>query len=163
MNPHPTLFSAPRVRQRAAALIQNDGRVLLHRVVGDVFWALPGGGIEAGESAAEAVVRELQEELGETVKPGVLACVVENFFTCAGTGYHEIGLCLQATLQPGSPLMAGPGPYAGVEGARALEFAWFTADELEQGDVRPAFLRGFLQQWLLVGMLGVVHVVHRDG
>ena len=73
--PHP---SPLRVRQRAAALIQSEGRVLLHRVVGDAFWALPGGGIDAGETAAQALVRELQEELGQPVEPGALACVVET-------------------------------------------------------------------------------------
>lgn len=163
MNNHPTFSSAPRIRQRAAALIQSDGRVLLHRVVGDAFWALPGGGIEAGESAAQALARELQEELGETVEPGALACVVENFFTYGGKAYHEIGLYLQATLRPGSPLLAGPGPYAGVEDSRALEFAWWGPDALQTVDVRPGFLRGFLQQWLLLGRLGVAHIVHRDG
>ena len=93
--PHPRPF---RVRQRAAALIQSEGRVLLHRVVGDAFWALPGAGIEAGETAVQALVRELQEELGQPMEPGALACVVENFFTYAGTSYHEIG-CICTLLR----------------------------------------------------------------
>ena len=93
--PHP---SPLLVRQRAAAVIQSEGRVLLHRVVGDAFWALSGGGIEAGETAAQALVRELQEELGQPMEPGALACVVENFFTYAGTSYHEIG-CICTLLR----------------------------------------------------------------
>lgn len=161
MNAIPPLSTAPRVRQRAAALIQSEGRVLLLRVVGDAFWAVPGGGIEVGESAAQALVRELQEELGEPVEPGALACVVENFFIYAGTAYHEIGLYLQATLLPPSPLLVGPGPYAGVEGERALEFAWFSPAEMDGIEVRPAFLRGFLPQWLRQGRLEVAHIVHR--
>ena len=32
-------------------------------------WSLPGGRVEAGESLREAVVREVQEELGITVRP----------------------------------------------------------------------------------------------
>ena len=157
--PHPRPL---RVRQRAAALIQSEGRVLLHRVVGDAFWALPGGGIEAGETAAQALVRELQEELGQPVEPGALACVVENFFTYAGTAYHEIGLYLHATPLHGGLLLSRPGPYAGVEGSRALEFAWFGPDELEGIDVRPAFLAAHLRHWLVHGRAEVAHIVHRD-
>ena len=105
--PHPSPF---QVRQRAAALIQSEGRVLLHRVVGDAFWALPGGGIDAGETAAQALVRELQEELGQPMEPGALACVVENFFTYAGTSYHEIGLYLHATPPPEACCCRARGP-----------------------------------------------------
>ena len=158
----PSLSRAPHLRQRAAGLIQREGRVLLHRVVGDAFWALPGGGIEAGESAAQALVRELQEELGQAVEPGALACVVENFFTYAGATYHEIGLYLHAEPLPGSQLLSGPGPYVGVEGPRALEFAWFSPSELGNLEVRPAFLKDFLQRWLAQGALEVAHIVHRD-
>ena len=52
-----------------AALLVRDGRVLLcHRSAGrrwypDV-WDLPGGHVEAGETAVEALARELKEELG---------------------------------------------------------------------------------------------------
>ena len=51
-------------------LFDNAGDVLLVRFVvpraeGEfVFWALPGGEIEAGESEIEAAVREVKEELG---------------------------------------------------------------------------------------------------
>ena len=49
---------------RAAAVLVHDGAVLLHRLEGDPYWALPGGRVELGESGAETVVREMQEELG---------------------------------------------------------------------------------------------------
>ncbi len=35
-------------------------------------WCFPGGGIEPGESQAEALVREMQEELAIDVEPGEL-------------------------------------------------------------------------------------------
>ncbi len=35
-----------------------------HRHDGREYWALPGGGVEAGEAAEEAVVREVLEECG---------------------------------------------------------------------------------------------------
>ena len=61
----------PVPRQAARAiLLDAGGRVLLIHFAmprgGDIytFWATPGGGIEAGETAMAAVRRELQEELG---------------------------------------------------------------------------------------------------
>lgn len=157
--------ASPRIRLRAAALVCRSGQVLLHRAEGDAFWAVPGGGIEPGESAAQALVREMHEELGVQVVPGTLACVVENFFTYSGVAYHETGLYLHAEPAPGGLLDASSGPYTGAEGHRRLEFAWFGAADLAGLDLRPAFLREALaavvrrdpgDAW------PVQHVVHRD-
>lgn len=52
----------------ACALIDADGRILLaQRPEGKSMaglWEFPGGKIEAGETAQEAIIRELHEELG---------------------------------------------------------------------------------------------------
>jgi len=50
-----------------------EGRVLLVRTAyGESRWQLPGGFVEAGESLAEALQRELREELGAEVAVGSL-------------------------------------------------------------------------------------------
>lgn len=66
--------SGLRIRQAARGLvIDDDGRVLLvrfdfpprpDRPVVATVWATPGGGIDAGESAVQALKRELIEEIG---------------------------------------------------------------------------------------------------
>lgn len=38
-----------RFQLRAAAVVVHGGFVLLHRLQGDAFWALPGGRVEPGE------------------------------------------------------------------------------------------------------------------
>jgi 8-oxo-dGTP diphosphatase len=64
--------TAPGRDQIVTALVACDGRVLLcHRSPGrrwypDV-WDLPGGHVEAGESPARALVREVHEELGVSI------------------------------------------------------------------------------------------------
>lgn len=161
--PPPSRFpcSPPTVRLRAAAIIRRSGQVLLHRAEGDRFWALPGGGIEPGECAAQALVRELQEELHTLVVPGALACVVENFFTLAGVSHHETGLYLLAEPASGSLLERSAGPYQGTEGHRRLEFAWFEMADLQHIDLRPCFLREALSA-IGRGDGRVLHAVHRD-
>jgi len=56
-----------RIRPAARAIVLDpDDRILLVRFEfpDGTFWATPGGGIEAGESAEDAVRRELVEETG---------------------------------------------------------------------------------------------------
>ncbi len=54
----------------AATAIIHDaaGRVLMVYSI-DQYWSTPGGALDPGETAAEGVVREIQEELGITVEP----------------------------------------------------------------------------------------------
>lgn len=55
------------IRIAAALLIGADGRTLLVRKRGTQAFMQPGGKIDAGETAAVALVRELHEELGLVV------------------------------------------------------------------------------------------------
>ncbi|HEY0258620.1 MAG TPA: NUDIX domain-containing protein [Lacisediminihabitans sp.] len=64
--------SPVRLRIVAALLVDVDGRALLVRKRGTRRFMQPGGKPEAGESAEDALVRELKEELGLQVAPGDL-------------------------------------------------------------------------------------------
>jgi 8-oxo-dGTP diphosphatase len=72
----------------AAALVDRDGRVLMQRRPDDRqhggLWEFPGGKLERGEGAIDALVRELREELAITVSPE--ACLPLGFaISDAGT------------------------------------------------------------------------------
>jgi 8-oxo-dGTP pyrophosphatase MutT (NUDIX family) len=78
----PTLLEPTRVRAGAFCL-DDEGRILLHH--GDpgngmgAIYETPGGGVEAGETPAEAVVRELEEEAGLHVEVERQLAVVWRF------------------------------------------------------------------------------------
>ena len=58
------------IRPRACgALIHGDTILMVqHREPSRSYWTLPGGGVEAGETPAEAAVREVREETGLRVR-----------------------------------------------------------------------------------------------
>ena len=59
--------STLRRASAAAAVFDEQGRILLHQRSDNGNWALPGGAIELGETAEQAVVREVCEETGYEV------------------------------------------------------------------------------------------------
>lgn len=70
--------NAKQARKRVSADVivrDPDGRILLVDPAYKPDWDLPGGMAEANEPPAEAVRRELREELGLTVTVGDLLCV----------------------------------------------------------------------------------------
>ncbi len=83
----------PLVLVVAVALVDPDGRVLIaQRPEGKSMaglWEFPGGKIETGESPEDALIRELQEELGITVKEACLAP-----FTFASHAYDTFRLLM---------------------------------------------------------------------
>ena len=67
----------PLVLVAACALIDPDGRVLIaQRPAGKSMaglWEFPGGKVEKGEKPEDTVIREMNEELGITIKEACLA------------------------------------------------------------------------------------------
>ena len=57
------------IRIAAALVVRPDGETLLVRKRGTTDFMQPGGKIEAGETPLDALVRELQEEIGITIDP----------------------------------------------------------------------------------------------
>lgn len=119
---------------RVAGVAVTPTHVLLHHYVKDTHWSLPGGHVEAGESAAIALRREMQEETGLTVKVGRLLWVMENFFNDNGkdvNDHHELGLYFLMHFAPGSKAyrcetFIGLEAFEPATGSNLrLEFRWF--------------------------------------
>jgi 8-oxo-dGTP diphosphatase len=132
---------------RSAAVIIEDGRVaLIERVrAGQTYFVFPGGGIEAGETAEEACVREIHEELGLEVRLGPLAAVVEfkggeQLYYLARIVGGEFG------TGEGEELTADPDSEAG-----SYRPVWVDLTGLGDHDVRPGALAEALQSHSLSG------------
>jgi ADP-ribose pyrophosphatase YjhB (NUDIX family) len=64
MNSSDTIYRRTGV---TAVVFNKESEILLQKRVDNGDWALPGGAIDIGESAEEAVIREVREETGYAV------------------------------------------------------------------------------------------------
>ncbi|RIK43235.1 MAG: hypothetical protein DCC55_06400 [Chloroflexi bacterium] len=107
-----------------AAIIDEDGRILLIRRADNGLWAMPGGGFEVGETPAEGAVREAFEETGVRCRPLALVGVFDSRL-CGTVSQHHlyqfVFLCRpEAGVEPVEP--SHPNEVKGM--------AWFAEDNL---------------------------------
>ncbi|CAM5533426.1 NUDIX domain-containing protein [Streptomyces viridochromogenes] len=75
----PTAPKANSIVPSVTAVTLNDaGEVLLIHKTDNNLWALPGGGVDVGESAPDAAVRETKEETGFNVEVTSLVGIYTN-------------------------------------------------------------------------------------
>jgi ADP-ribose pyrophosphatase YjhB (NUDIX family) len=103
---------APRANSLVPAVnvvvVNHAGAILLIRRTDNGNWALPGGGIDLGESVAQAAVRETFEESGiECVITGIVGIYSDPkhviFYTSDGEARQELSIVLTARLLGGQP------------------------------------------------------------
>jgi 8-oxo-dGTP diphosphatase len=114
-----TISSPPEVCV-GAVVVEDDRLLLVRRGRGAAAgsWSVPGGRVDAGETLAEAVVRELREETG-------LEGVCDRFVGWVeriGAGYHYVILDFEVELLPGQD--------EAVAADDASEVAWVPLDEV---------------------------------
>ncbi len=75
-----TIEDKPKVIEKVAWTYIRDGKVLMARSREQTLFYCPGGKIESGETHVQALVREIDEELGVSIVPDTIEafCLVEG-------------------------------------------------------------------------------------
>lgn len=90
--------------------VEDDKILMIHRKRdGEVYYVVPGGGVEEGETVVEAAYRETDEETGLVIELGELLWE-RPFSTPIGndTTIEQIEYAYLITQFSGTPILSGP-------------------------------------------------------
>lgn len=110
-----------------AAIIDDQARILLIRRADNGLWAMPGGVLEVGETAAEGVVREALEESGVYSEAVGLVGIFDSRFCGTKSRHHLYQIVFLCR-----PLDKPPVALAS-HAHEVLESAWFADATLPEG------------------------------
>lgn len=111
-------------------VIEHEGRILLvQENKPGRRWYLPAGGVEAGETIAEAAIRETAEEAGVAIKPRGLIAIDESWLPAKNT------LCLKWRSILTADVDGDPSP-KDFEDEHSIRAGWFARAEIEGLELR---------------------------
>lgn len=101
----------------ATVAVIHEGRILLTKREDFEVWCLPGGGVEAGESLAQAAIREVKEETGLDVEITHLVGAYSRL-----GGFPDVHALLYAARPIGGEIRLQPG--------ETVDVRYFSSTEL---------------------------------
>ncbi len=141
----------------ARGVCVKEGKILLCENKKRGFFYLPGGHVEHQESAAQALIRELDEEVGVRFSVQKFLGVFEYVFIPDNSGKchnHEYNFIFQVDA-PEVLVTENPGSLED-----GIAFAWVALSDLDQTSFKPTRLKEPLMDWLKAGaQAGLVTVI----
>lgn len=118
-----------KIRIRVAAIILENENLLLiaHKKQNDIYWLLPGGGVNFGESLDSALKRELMEELGVSINVGEIALISDSIDPAGNR--HILNIIFKCSLRDGK--------YSLGKDKRLHNFQFFGHEEVQQLQIFP--------------------------
>lgn len=127
---------------RVCAMILFDGKILAMHDERSPYFYLPGGRVMIGETAEEAVIREVKEELGITAKISRPLWLNQAFFTEDVDHLHYHELCIYFLMDiADTELLARGEKFTTREGRHTHTFEWLAFDRLKDEYFYPLFLK----------------------
>jgi 8-oxo-dGTP diphosphatase len=84
-----------------AVILHQDRLLMVNAYAGgrSDLWCLPGGGVHAGQSLPDTLIREVHEECGLSISVGA-PCLVNEFHDPT-TGFHQVEVFFRAVILSG--------------------------------------------------------------
>ncbi|QHT62400.1 NUDIX domain-containing protein [Paenibacillus lycopersici] len=123
-------------------LVRRDGQAVLVQCDRDeTFYRFPGGSVEFGETAAEAIRRELMEEFELHADIDGLACLSESIVEYDGKQRHDCTILHWGSIadEDGNAVY----DHREVDG---IQLIWRTLEQLEHKDVYPEGIRDVINR-----------------
>ena len=127
---------------RVCAVILDGGRLLALHDERSPYYYLPGGRVKLGETAEDAVLREVEEELNVQAKLQRPLWLNQSFFTedVDGLRYHEICVYFLVDVSETGLLERGE-RFTLYEGKHTHDFEWLAFERLQDEYFYPVFLK----------------------
>lgn len=127
---------------RVCAMIISGNKILAMHDERSPYFYLPGGRVKMDETAEQAVIREVREELHVTLKITRPLWLNQAFFTedVDGVRYHE--LCIYFLMDiTDTDLQENGNSFILTEGKHIHTFEWLEFDRLKDEYFYPIFLK----------------------
>lgn len=135
-------IEAQKFNYRVCAMIISGNKILAMRDERSPYFYLSGGRVAMGETAEQAVVREVQEELGVTPKIARPLWLNQAFFTedVDSLRYHELCIYFLMDISDTNLLEKG-NVFTLTEGKHIHTFEWLEFKRLKNEYFYPTFLK----------------------